>query len=133
VAPRTGSGPSGCGASSASRIASSLGVYFSNNWWDGEIRFPRGDVERVADMGRVPPVRLMARSVWNTGRPDPIFSMQTIADGTWDGPIRGWCADAASAMAELGTPLLAEFGTESTATGSLERALERRRQDDGLR
>jgi hypothetical protein len=29
-------------------------VYFSNNWWDGEIRFPRGDVERVAAMGRCP-------------------------------------------------------------------------------
>jgi hypothetical protein len=59
-------------------------VYFSNNWWEGEIRFPRGDIERVAGMGRVPFVRLMARSVWREGDADPVFSMQSIAGGAWD-------------------------------------------------
>ncbi len=87
-------------------------VYFSNNWWDGEVRFPRGDVERVSAMGRVPFVRLMARSVWREGKADPVFSMQSIADGSWDPAIHDWCAGAAVAMADLGTPLLAEFGTE---------------------
>ena len=67
-------------------------VYFSNNWWDGEIRFPRGDVERVSAMGRVPFVRLMARSVWREGKADPVFSMQSIADGSWDPAIHDWCA-----------------------------------------
>ena len=86
-------------------------VYFSNNWWDGEIRFPRRDVERIASIGRVPFVRLMARSEYGRS-PDPNFSMQSIVDGAWDGDLRRWCADAAAAGAELGTPLLAEFGTE---------------------
>jgi hypothetical protein len=87
-------------------------VYFSNNWWDGEVRFPRGDVERVSAMGRVPLVRLMARSVWREGRADPVFSMQSMADGSWDPQIHRWCADAAAAMSRLHTPLLAELGTE---------------------
>jgi hypothetical protein len=86
-------------------------VYFSNNWWDGEIRFPRGDVERIARMGRVPFVRLMARSDWNL-TPDPNFSTQSIATGSWDTDLHRWCADAATTTARLGTPLLAEFGTE---------------------
>jgi hypothetical protein len=54
----------------------------------------------------------MARSVWREGRADPVFSMQSIADGGWDPQIHRWCANAAAEISRLGTPLLAEFGTE---------------------
>jgi hypothetical protein len=37
-------------------------AYFSNNWFDGEIRFPSRDVRRIHRAGRLPFVRLMARS-----------------------------------------------------------------------
>jgi hypothetical protein len=86
-------------------------VYFSNNWWDGRIRFPRGDVRRIVETGRVPFVRLMARSDYGRG-PDANFSMDSLVDGEWDPQLRRWCTDAAAAIADLDTPLLAEFGTE---------------------
>ena len=86
-------------------------AYMSNNWWRGRIRFPAGDVAEVADAGRLPFIRLMARSGWRQGA-DPNFSMESIASGEWDPELREWCADAAHAIAKEGTPLLAEFGTE---------------------
>lgn len=86
-------------------------VYFSNNWWDGRIAFPDRHVERLARLGRVPFIRLMARSGHGRGA-DPNFSLASIAGGDWDSDLRHWCSDAAAATAELGTPLLAEFGTE---------------------
>lgn len=82
-------------------------AYFSNNWFHGNIRFPTGDVETIADAGRVPFIRLMARSGFGAGA-DPNFSMQSIAEGDWDADLHDWCSDAAA----TGIPLLAEFGTE---------------------
>lgn len=82
-------------------------AYLSNNWYDGEIRFPSADVEVIDREGRVPFVRLMARSGDGHGR-DPNFSMRSIAEGGWDADIAEWCRDAA----ETQIPLLAEFGTE---------------------
>lgn len=86
-------------------------VYFSNNWWRGRIRFPESAVRRIAALGRVPFVRLMARSSWRRGR-DRNFTMASIVRGEWDDDLQTWCGAAAEASTELGTPLLAEFGTE---------------------
>jgi hypothetical protein len=82
-------------------------AYFSNNWFRGRIRFPSHAVREVNRTGAVPFVRLMARSGYGHG-PDPNFSMQSIADGSWDADLRRWCDGARQA----GVPLLAEFGTE---------------------
>jgi Glycosyl hydrolase family 26 len=86
-------------------------VYFSNNWWGGRIRFPYDAVSRIASLGRKPFIRLMARSSWRRGR-DPNFRTGRIAGGDWDPELHDWCAGAAAAIDVLGTPLLAEFGTE---------------------
>lgn len=82
-------------------------AYFSNNWFDGRIRFPTAAVETIGAAGRVPFIRLMARSGFGRGR-DPNFSMRSIAEGEWDQDLRGWCRDAR----DTGVSLLAEFGTE---------------------
>ena len=82
-------------------------AYFSNNWFRGEIRFPASDVEHVLDAGRLPFIRLMARSGFGRGA-DPNFSMDSIAGGDWDADLRDWCDGAAA----VESPLLAEFGTE---------------------
>jgi hypothetical protein len=82
-------------------------AYFSNNWFHGRIEFPAEDVEAIHNAGRVPFVRLMARSGFGSAR-DPNFSMRSIAEGEWDSDLEAWCQDAAAA----GIPLLAEFGTE---------------------
>ena len=82
-------------------------AYFSNNWFRGHIRFPAADVETISAAGRVPFVRLMARSGYGAG-PDENFSMRSIAEGDWDVELEEWCANAAATE----TSLLAEFGTE---------------------
>lgn len=89
-------------------------AYFSNNWLRGRINFPADRIERIYDAGTIPYVRLMPRTNFHAGGPDPNFTMQSIIDGDWDGPaaksqgLRSWCKQAAA----LGRPLLAEFGTE---------------------
>jgi hypothetical protein len=87
-------------------------AYFSNNWFDRRIHFPAQDVQTVEDAGRVPFIRMMARSGFGGGR-DPNYTMQSIIDGDWDEPAPGnglvpWCQGAAAS----GVPLLVEFGTE---------------------
>jgi hypothetical protein len=82
-------------------------AYFSNNWFRGRIRFPAKNVRTIANAGRVPFIRMMARSGFGTGR-DPNFRMQSIIDGDWDPQLTHWC-DRARAT---GIPLLVEFGTE---------------------
>ena len=82
-------------------------AYFSNNWFDGDIRFPTDAVELIDSEETVPFIRLMARSDFGSGR-DPNFSMRSIAEGEWDAELTGWCEDAR----DTGIPLLAEFGTE---------------------
>ena len=82
-------------------------AYFSNNWLDGRIRFPAKQVRTIERAGRVPFIRMMARSGFGTG-PDPNFKMRSIAGGAWDPELIEWCDQARDA----GIPLLAEFGTE---------------------
>ncbi|HHJ13706.1 MAG TPA: beta-mannanase [Gammaproteobacteria bacterium] len=88
-------------------------AYFSDNWFDPatgqpRIRFPRAAVEAIDAAGRVPFVRLMARTRYDEGMADPVFSMQAILDGEFDDALRGW----AIAAREWDKPLLVEFGTE---------------------
>jgi hypothetical protein len=82
-------------------------VYFSDNWM-GHIRFPARNVAIIHGVGRVPFIRLMARSTWREGGPDPRYSMQRIIDGEYDADLSRWFMDAL----DTGTPLLVEFGTE---------------------
>jgi Glycosyl hydrolase family 26 len=89
---------------SGSRIA---WAYFSNNWFGGHIHFPAEHVREVSRSGAMPFVRMMPRSGYRHGA-DPNFSMQSIADGSWDPELRRWCDGARDA----GVPLLVEFGTE---------------------
>lgn len=81
-------------------------AYFSNNWFDGRIAFPTTNVRRVLRAGRLPFIRMMARSGWSV--PDPNYSMSSIIAGAWDTQIFRWCEDAAA----IEGPLLVEFGTE---------------------
>ncbi|UJA19691.1 beta-mannanase [Thermoleophilia bacterium SCSIO 60948] len=82
-------------------------AYFSDNWFDGKIRFPDRDVDEILSADRLPFIRLMARSDFGRG-PDPNFTMHSIADGEWDAELADWCDGAAA----VESPLLAEFGTE---------------------
>lgn len=82
-------------------------AYFSDNWM-GDIRYPTRNIAIIRGMGRVPFVRLMARSTWTPGRPDPLYTLQAIIDGRFDADLTQWFAQAAAA----GHPLLIEFGTE---------------------
>ncbi|HYU59262.1 MAG TPA: glycosyl hydrolase [Solirubrobacterales bacterium] len=82
-------------------------AYFSNNWDEG-IRFPVAAVNTIAAAGRVPFIRMMARSDFDEGGPDERYTMQSIVAGDWDADLRAWCADAAATA----IPLLVEFGTE---------------------
>ncbi|MEK6328291.1 MAG: glycosyl hydrolase [Actinomycetota bacterium] len=82
-------------------------AYFSNNWLEGRIHFPAQNVRAIARAGRVPFIRMMARSGFAAG-PDPNFKMRSIAAGAWDPELTEWCDRARDA----GIPLLVEFGTE---------------------
>lgn len=82
-------------------------VYFSNNW-DGQIRFPINEVALINNMGRLPFIRMMPRSGFDEGGPDPVYRLQRIIDGDFDRELEQWARDAAA----TGIPLLVEFGTE---------------------
>ena len=82
-------------------------AYFSNNWID-EIVFPTQAVNTILSTGKIPFIRLMARSNFNEDQADPVYSMQRIIDGDFDSELTQWAIDAAN----TNTSLLAEFGTE---------------------
>jgi len=82
-------------------------AYFSNNWING-IRFPKSAVESIWRSGRVPFVRMMPRSDFSGGGPDPVYTMQRIIDGDFDAALVRW----AIAAGKTGRPLVVEFGTE---------------------
>ncbi len=87
-------------------------AYFSNNWYDDSgnpaIEFPSAAVSAIHDAGRVPFIRMMPRSNFDEGGPDPVYTMAKIISGDFDDDLRQWAQDAAAA----GIPLLVEFGTE---------------------
>jgi hypothetical protein len=82
-------------------------AYFSNNWLGGHIRFPASRVRAISQAGRVPFIRMMARSGWGRGA-DPNFPLRSIDSGAWDPELRRWCDRARDTQ----IPLLVEFGTE---------------------
>ncbi|UPT77108.1 glycoside hydrolase family 26 protein [Sulfurovum sp. XGS-02] len=82
-------------------------AYFSNNWYD-TIKFPLSEVKIIHESGKLPFIRLMPRSDFNEGGPDPLYTMQKIIDGKFDKALSEWAMDAK----KIGIPLLVEFGTE---------------------
>ncbi len=82
-------------------------VYFSNNWVDG-IKFPQETVQIIHDYGRLPYIRMMARSTYEQG-PDEIYKLERIIDGDFDAELKAWAQDARA----VGYPLMVEFGVEA--------------------
>ncbi len=82
-------------------------AYFSDNWYQ-QISFPGAAVQTIHQSGRVPFIRMMARTELEEGVADPNYSMQNIIDGQFDNDLLQWFTEAA----QVGYPLLVEFGTE---------------------
>ncbi|CAN5475222.1 glycosyl hydrolase [soil metagenome] len=82
-------------------------VNFSNNWYNGII-FPSNEVRLISSMGKVPYIRLMPRSDYNTFKPDALYTYDNILKGKFDKELHKWAADAG----KTGIPLMIEFGTE---------------------
>jgi len=82
-------------------------VCFSNSWFWG-IKFPLENIKTVAKFDAIPYIRIMPRSDWTSGRKDPVYGLDKIADGTFDDDIIQWAKDAR----KYGKPLLVEFAPE---------------------
>jgi len=82
-------------------------AYFSNNWYN-DIRFPLTEVNVIKLAGKIPFIRIMPRTNFDEGGPDPNYTMQKIIDGNFDTKLTQWAIDAAN----TNIPLLVEFGTE---------------------
>ena len=82
-------------------------AYFSNNWYDN-IHFPLTEVDVIKSAGKIPFIRIMPRTNFDEGGPDPNYTMQKILDGNFDSELTQWAIDASN----TNTPLLVEFGTE---------------------
>ena len=82
-------------------------AYFSNNWYN-HIQFPATEVNTIHAAGKIPFIRMMPRTNFDEGGPDPNYTMQKIIDGDFDADLTQWALDAANAN----IPLLVEFGTE---------------------
>jgi hypothetical protein len=85
-------------------------VFFSNNWLPqtGGIRFPDQEVEKIHALGKVPYIRMMARSQLEESQADPIYTMDNFLNGMFDEDLKEWARKAKS----YDFPLLVEFGTE---------------------
>ena len=82
-------------------------AYFSDNWYQN-IEFPAQNVTTIHQAGKVPFIRMMARSNLQENQADPVYSMQNIIDGNFDNDLLQWFQQAG----QTGYPLLVEFGTE---------------------
>ncbi len=82
-------------------------AYFSNNWYDN-IHFPTTEVNEIINTGKLPFIRMMPRTNFDGGGPDPNYTMQKIIDGDYDTELTQWAIDAKN----TNIPLLVEFGTE---------------------
>ena len=82
-------------------------AYFSNNWYNN-IHFPSMEVAIIKSTSKIPFIRIMPRSNFEVGGPDPNYTLQNIIDGKFDLELTQWALDAS----KTNTPLLAEFGTE---------------------
>ncbi len=82
-------------------------AYFSNNWYDN-IQFPTTEVNIINAEGKIPFIRIMPRTNFDEGGPDPNYTMQKIINGDFDTVLIQWAIDASI----TNIPLLVEFGTE---------------------
>lgn len=82
-------------------------ICFSNSWFYG-IKFPMDKAKSVDGFNSIPYIRIMPRSDWGTGRPDPLYGLDRIADGDFDEDLRKWARDAK----KFGKPILVEFAPE---------------------
>jgi hypothetical protein len=82
-------------------------AYFSNNWYN-KIQFPSSEVNTIHSAGKTPFIRIMPRTNFDEGGPDPNYTMQKIIDGVFDNQLNQWALDAKN----TNIPLLVEFGTE---------------------
>ncbi len=82
-------------------------AYFSNNWYNN-IQFPTTEVNTINSAGKIPFIRIMPRTNFDEGGPDPNYTMQKIIDGDFDIDLIQWAIDASN----TNIPLLVEFGTE---------------------
>lgn len=82
-------------------------AYFSDNWLDN-VSFPYDEVTTIHTAGRVPFIRMMARSDFEEAGSDPVYTMQNIINGDFDVQLKAWATEAGN----IGYPLLVEFGTE---------------------
>lgn len=82
-------------------------AYFSNNWYD-KIEFPYDEVNIILNSGKVPFIRMMARSEFEEYRIDPIWNLKEIISGKHDEALMTWFNEAK----DIQSNLLVEFGTE---------------------
>ncbi|WP_143304644.1 glycosyl hydrolase [Chitinophaga vietnamensis] len=82
-------------------------AYFSNNWLNG-ITFPQKEVDIIRNAGKIPFIRMMPRSRFEAGKPDPQWHLIDIIHGQHDTALKAW----ATAAKNYGAPLLVEFGAE---------------------
>ena len=109
---------------SGSRIA---WAYFSNNWFGGRIHFPAEHVGTISRAGRVPFIRMMARSGYRRGRGpellDAVDRRRRLGPGA-----RRWC-DGARDTGSSAAGRVRHRGQRRLVP--VERTLERRRPNDG--
>ncbi len=82
-------------------------AYFSDNWYDS-IQFPYDEVNTIINAGRIPFIRMMARSEFEEYRIDPIWDLKEIINGKHDAALTAWFEEAKN----IDSNLLVEFGTE---------------------
>ena len=82
-------------------------VYFWNNWYE-DPRFPYQTASWIRANGSVPYIRLMLLSSPTIPKPEPVYSLQNIIDGKFDGLLSAWMQEAR----RFGSPVIAEYGVE---------------------
>ena len=82
-------------------------IYFSNEWYETK-SFPRVTAEAARARGAVPFIRLHMRSQQKQKVVDPLYTLDNINAGMFDGDFRAW-ADGAI---RFGTALVVQYGTE---------------------
>jgi hypothetical protein len=82
-------------------------AYFSNNWDEG-IVFPSENVNIIKSTGKIPFIRMMARSEFEENLADPVYHLLDFVNGAYDAQLTAW----ATAAKNCNSPLLVEFGTE---------------------
>jgi hypothetical protein len=83
-------------------------VYFSNNWLNGQIIFPRTSVESAINANTIPYIRLLPWSEVRASGPDPVFNMDVLLSNQYDLQLILWAHEAK----KLNTHYIIEFGPE---------------------